>query len=247
MYLFIFCRLSTNLLFLQKMDNNLISGKKKRRKSDLDSPRSGPEGDSINNKEILKIKKSKSPKSVKPISSDSENISPTNILPNKKKRTSSENNSDLHESFTGKKYKIENVYENQDIVNSNKRKVITPKRKAAQQKSNGSLNASWEKAVEKARGLPDGATEGTEDSFFTYSDPNSPNKKKKDKSVEVKKEKTKTKKVSCIMNTISKFTFRFQFFHFIYDPLLLCQFEHVEQRKIIQNIFFRCCLPQQEN
>ena len=179
------------------MDNNLILGKKKRIKSEVDSPRSGPEGDSINNKEILKIKKSKSPKGAKPISSDSENISPTDILPKKKKRKSLENNSELNESFPGKKCKIENIYENQDIVNGNKRKVITPKRKATQQKSNGSLNASWEKAVEKARGLPDGATESTEDSFFTYSDPNSPNKKKKEKSVETKKEKTKTRKASC--------------------------------------------------
>ena len=45
--------------------------------------------------------------------------------------------------------------------------------------------------METARGLPDGAGSGEEDSFFTYSDPNSPDKPSK------QPDKKKTKNVSC--------------------------------------------------
>ena len=177
---------------LQIMDTETVFGKKKSRKSDVNSPRCGPEGDSINNKEILKMKKTKSPKPAKVASSDSENISPSRVLSKKKKRKSSDNESRSMDYSSGKKSKNENVYENHDVVTNN-RKVISPKRK--KEPSTTSLNASWEKAVEKARGLPDGATEGTEESFFTHSDPNSPEKKKKDKSMDEKKGKKKTMNV----------------------------------------------------
>ena len=176
------------------MDIDTTLSKKKRRKSDVNSPRYGPEGDSINSKQVLKMKKVKSPKPAKGMLSDSENISPTGLSPKKKKRKPSDNDIQSVESTPGKKSKNENVYENGDTLPNNNRKVVTPKRKT-KEKSTTSLNASWEKAVEKARGLPDGATEGTADSFFTYSDPNSPEKRKKEKSMNEKKGKKKTMNV----------------------------------------------------
>ena len=166
-------------------DSTVLGNKKKKRKSDVTSPRYGPEGDSINNKQVVKMRKTKSPKPAKAVMSDSENISPSSPPSMKKKRRSG---SDIQwtESSPEKKIKTGTVYENQDVMTDNSRKVTTPKLKK-KQKSTGSLDGSWEKAVEKARGLPDGATGSTEDNFFTYSDPNSPEKKRQEKSIENKK------------------------------------------------------------
>ena len=64
--------------------------------------------------------------------------------------------------------------------------------------SGDSLNASWEQAVSRARGLPDGATEDSDSdgSFFHQSDPeNSPEKEAKGGKKKAKEEKKKAKNV----------------------------------------------------
>ncbi len=165
------------------MDSNLGSAQKaKKKRFDVESPRHLPEGDSITQKKVMKIKKCTpanltGPRTVQ----ESDSATPKSASKKKKRRSSvREDEADQPE----KKAKIEDN-------SPSKTDKITPKKSKKKQGKAGSLNGSWEKAVQKARGSPDGATE---DSFFTVSDPNSPSKSSSDEKGK-KTEKKKTMKV----------------------------------------------------
>lgn len=160
----------------------------------MDSPRRGPEGDSINDKQVMKIKKTKTASQIKtPGNSDGENVSPASSAKKKKKRKSMESLEQIQHT-PEKKVKSELEKSTPAQPGSGKKKQFEKKKQKA---SSGSLNGSWEKAVQKARGLPDGATD---DSFFTYSDPNSPTKADTSDS---RQEKKKTMKVHSDVSSLS--------------------------------------------